>query len=602
MTSWQDLHRPSPEPVEKDPVQSSFWDAELSNAIRLRDPDVLEDVLDGLMWGLPAVVLTLADGTHIAGQVVKEEPLSDGRAVVISTVDPCPEIQDARGLLKFTLYSANFLLGGMFNRMGERWVELAVPCDLFSLARRDPECTAVPLGTATVHWARPLTGEEIRFPVTGFAATVVELESRLDRKLIPKENPFPMALTLHGRRISCHGEIDADGRQPAAPIMVHLTGTSPEDRAYLFRTAEAYRSPSLEPRSAAGRHELHELMDRSGYLKLRTGTEPLADWYIADWDERLSVDIVYRTRDGGLLGHVSVTRAYSHTWLGHQLATRRGHVEMTECRYALYIHFAMCPLALDGPDSMLLGYYDRSIKWHQIFFESFIQWMGDQAHAVIVPFDRFEEASSATPAEPPLAPDDAEVRDITRAELPAALALIRQELPELAADAFDIFPDRLVSRCLHEAYANCSMMRGRRVLVLLVGGELKGVALCEIGSRELSLFNVLNTVQLYFRRAADAPSPGAQLMLVERARAFYAKRAIRDPLIITPPGAFLAPREAGLMRAETMGCIVWSGRGLMEYQSFVKFHFGRWMEGQESGPPPSRLFQTEGYSQRFPAG
>src|SRR5690606_34300547 len=127
--------------------------------------------------------------------------------------------------------------------------------------------------------------------------------------------------------------------------------------------------------------------------------QPTAAWCRPDFAGDLSVDSVYRSADGVLLGHVSVTRAYSRTWLGHQLSTLKGHRESADCRVALYNHFASVPTIMDGRDDVyLLGYYDRSRRWHQLFFEGFVDWIRDESLVAVTPFDRFEPGELVAPA------------------------------------------------------------------------------------------------------------------------------------------------------------------------------------------------------------
>jgi hypothetical protein len=148
-------------------------------------------------------------------------------------------------------------------------------------------------------------------------------------------------------------------------------------------------------------------------------------------------------------------------------------------------------------------------------------------------------------------------------------------LPPLVAAALDIHPDRLQTEMLNADYEGTRYERGRQALVLRIGGELSGVALCETGSRELSIFNLFNMAQVFILPSASVP---AQLMLLGAVRAFYAARNELGPMIVAPPGTFDASREDGTVLAETMGMIVWSGRALRQYENFIKYQFGRQLE------------------------
>jgi hypothetical protein len=160
-------------------------------------------------------------------------------------------------------------------------------------------------------------------------------------------------------------------------------------------------------------------------------------------------------------------------------------------------------------------------------------------------------------------------------ELTQAVALIRAYLPPLVASALDIRAEGLVADALNQDYRTTRYERGRRALVLRVAGEVAGVALCEVGSRELSIFNLFNMAQLFV--LPNTPVD-AQLALLGAVRAFYAARGERNPMIVAPPGTLAASQEPGTVLAETMGMIVWSGRALRQYENFIKYQFGRQLE------------------------
>jgi hypothetical protein len=195
---------------------------------------------------------------------------------------------------------------------------------------------------------------------------------------------------------------------------------------------------------------------------------------------------------------------------------------------------------------------------------------------VIADLDRFERRDPTAPLpSPPDVPPGVEIGAPLAHELVVATALIRAQLPALVAETLDIHPERLVSPALHPRYATAPYTRARRVLVLRARGRLLGVALCELGSRELSLFNLFNMAFFFFAAGADAPSTAAQLALLAEVRALYARQHEHNPLIVAPPGVFDATAEEGTELVETMGLIAKSGRALRQYESFLDYHFGR---------------------------
>jgi hypothetical protein len=358
------------------------------------------------------------------------------------------------------------------------------------------------------------------------------------------------------------------------------------ERMDFVRIYRQVRFPQLTDRGAIEADDVIRLFEDSKYLVLRESCSgPTDAWCCPDFASALSEDAIYRAKDGTLLGHISVTRAYSRAWIGHQLATLKGHEESPSCRVALYGHCISAPVAVDGRDDVfLVSYYDRSKRWHRLFFEAFCDWVADDNLVAIVPFDRFEpirepESMADAAGEPIPAGASVEVRECEADELDAVESLIRAQLPDIACDAFDIDRDRLAVTHLHEEYARHHVERGRRVLVMLEDGQLKGAALLEHSNRHLSLFNLFNMGQVFFAPHADI-APWARAALVRKVREEYASRGVDDPLITAPPGTFPNPEQAGLRLEETMGCIIWSGEALRHYQAYLRYCFE--MIGDES--------------------
>lgn len=361
------------------------------------------------------------------------------------------------------------------------------------------------------------------------------------------------------------------------PECAHLMLTvSEEDHPELVRIYRILRFPQLAERGALDSEDVVDLFVRSRYLSLREtdSASPSEAWCCPDFAGGLSIDTVYVADDGAALGHVSVTRAYSKTWLGHQLATLKGHPESAMCRQALYRHFACAPLLSDGENCYLLGYFDRSLRWHRLFFESFVDWVGDERQSVVFGFDRFEPTPTNTFRLPPPHADPVEIRELYPEEASAAVELLRAQLPDLAMRAQDIDEKHLVINPLHPEYERLGVERARYALALVVDEELVGVALCETGSRHLSLFNLLNLGQVFISTEHEV-SRDARAMLLRAVRRFYKRLGVVDPVLVAPPGTFDYPSDAGLQCEETMGCIIWSGQSLLQYQSFISYCFAK---------------------------
>ncbi|MDD9939884.1 MAG: hypothetical protein OXU20_02360 [Myxococcales bacterium] len=315
---------------------------------------------------------------------------------------------------------------------------------------------------------------------------------------------------------------------------------------------------------------LHELLVASGYTRLKDDIAPSAIWLRAPWPNTLTHEAVYVARDQRALGHVTVTRAYSKTWLGHEIATLRNHPEAMACRRTLYQHFSVWPRLLDGDDAHLLGYYDRTRPWHQRMFEGFADRCGDQ-DCLVLPMERYALDRPSDASEDDQQGGLSAGASVARAGISDAewvAELVGKHWPGLVLRAFDIHPDRLTAECMHPAYRTAHLRRARDVLVLRVREQPVGAALCEWSDSRISLFNVLNMAQIFIESDADVPAE-ARNLLVQRVRAFYGDLGTPPPMLVCPPGTFGEAGLQGCRMVETMGCIVWSSEGLRQYESYV---------------------------------
>jgi hypothetical protein len=314
------------------------------------------------------------------------------------------------------------------------------------------------------------------------------------------------------------------------------------------------------------------LFEISRYLGLRDGCRPSPGWLGLDAD-RISRDLTYVASDGCPVGHVSITRAYRHGWLGHQIATLSDHEDSLDARRCLYLSFAMLPGLLDGAGAKLLGYYDRTRPWHQIFFEQFVRSVSSPEIAALNPLDRFERQPGPLVLDTEI-PPYIQIEEASGRDLAIAAELARRHTPTLLAEALDLRPAGLRSDCLHPAYEGTRWTRKRNVLLLRVRDKPAGVALCEVTTRDLSLFNIMNMAQFFM---ADRVEPIAQRIFQHRVRQFYAERAIIDPLVVAPAGTFDGGLDPEVRLAETMGCVVWSTEGLRAFENYARLRFA-WLQ------------------------
>lgn len=509
----------------------------------------------------PAVDLTLRDHTV--------------RGRLIGPQDDAPLIQLDGPLLgeelsctgRFSLYDVPFLFRGELRQTRAGW--LLEHAQLFTQDRRLTSRVAVPSNSARLGWATLENGEPrwVESEVANLTPAGALLDSSPPAPEPPRA-PFPAQLSVAGRSITCMAEV----RNQVTVSGSRFTGLrlhiSHEQRAVLNAYAKR-RFPRLVPRRTVEANQVTSLMRDSGYLRLREGEGPSNAWHRLNTPA--SKDVVYRAKDGQVIGHISASRVYRRTWMMHQLAAKTGHAESGLCRRTLYELVGSWPSLIDGEQAGVLAYFDRTSRWHGRFFEGFIPWLGDEALAVISFFDRFERSADAA-AHPPgqIANPAVEVGGLDPAHRVHATALVRAQLPTLTANQFDIHPDRLRTSRLAPGLA-----RAREVFILRVDGSVRGVALCETGNRHASLFNLMNAAQLYFCLGASAPSVDEQLALLATVRRFYADSGIDNPIVMSPAGTSKLGLAEDTILAEAMGCISVGGAGLRQWENFCKLHMGQ---------------------------
>jgi hypothetical protein len=221
----------------------------------------------------------------------------------------------------------------------------------------------------------------------------------------------------------------------------------------------------------------------------------------------------------------------------------------------LYLLFATVSTVYDGDEGSVVAYFDQELRWHKLFFKRFTEWTDDPTLATICSFDLFERDDPPEYFAPPVG---CEVREARDDELPATCTLTRAHLPQITADAFDVHPTSIRRTTTSREH------RGRQVLVLRQDGPLAGVALCDTGDPNVSLFNIVNMAQIYLRMGARTPSTDAQRALISAARAFYAARSPAGPMLVSPPGTLRGAAEPGTRLVEKMGCIVSDDFGLAD--------------------------------------
>lgn len=406
------------------------------------------------------------------------------------------------------------------------------------------------------------------------SAELLDLAGSGARILLPsgsslprRDSSFPVSIGLGDESVQCLAEVRNE-LETQRGIELGLALESSPDRDRLADLCARMFLPQVKMRRDVSGRAVCDLFEESGYLGLRAALRPRREWLELDADT-LSRDMVYLSRTGEAIGHVSITRAYRNTWLGHQIAMHPRHEEGLAARRNLYLGFASLPTLIDGLSTRLIGFFDRERPWHQVFFEHFARSVGSPDMVVVTPWDRYELREPV--AELTDTTSGVEIAEATPADLGLLTLVAREGLPPLVANALDLTPSSLVAPALHPAYHGHAIGRSRRVFVLRERHEVTAFALAELSDRSLSIFNMLNSA--HFFGVAGRASRSGRAALVAHVLGYYREHGIDYPTIIAPHGSFDAAAHPELTLEETMGCIVWSGPALRAYENYVQLRF-----------------------------
>jgi hypothetical protein len=455
---------------------------------------------------------------------------------------------------------------------------------IYTLDERRGTRVSLSRGQGTLRWARVVGGvpQVVQSSLLDLSPSGASIELKASDPELPIES-FVGELQFGSVKIPLLAQL----RRSVEAGEAGLAGLRLETGRGKRKLVDLYmlrRFPGLIPRADVSREKVAKLLGDSGYLKLREGEGPSAAWHRYRADH--SVDVVYQAQDGKALGHTSITRSYKRTWLMHQLATISGHPESGLCRRALYDFGSSAPTAFDGEQAYALAYFNRKLRWHQLFFEQFAQWLNDDALGTVCAFDRFERSSEvasgvrtvAASAQASQQGGSYSIEPLREEDLLPAVALIRSFISPLVADALDVHPEDLQSVALNE-----DPQRTRTAFVLRGEQGLLGVALCETGPSCASLFNIFNLAQFYICSGSARPSVDAQLALLGTVRRFYRDKGTDSPLIVAPPGSFAADQEPGTSLAESMGCVAISGIGLRQFENYCRLQMGQLYQRKTPG-------------------
>jgi hypothetical protein len=548
---------------------------DVAGRVALADPELLQHLLGSLRKQRAEGELRFASGrapASVASARVSEGPPALSLVVDASHILPDGSVSE----FHVNVFGAFFILRGTLRRGPLGDVRLQGPFALESVARRYVNRASVAERAVTVTYAHPLDpDEQVVARVADLAPLGVGIVMSRAALPFPPMGRTTMALDAKGLHVVLEADVThatTSGEDIRLGLSLHPR--SEDDALAIARYCQHVRFPKLVPRRETEGDALEHLLRESGYLSLREDSRPPPGWHDATADEHLSVDTVHREAHAAgdeLVGHLSLLRVYKNTWMYHQLATLGQTQASRECRKTLYLDVVNWVGVLGGTDGFSIAYFDRCKAWHQWLFASFVDWVGAPELVCMAPLDRMERETELTGTH--AMPPDFTTSPVTRDDASKATELISASMPPLMLRAMDLTADLVAENLICATrFADAGLERGRVPLALRRAGEIVGVALCEYGSRSLSLFNLVNVAQIYLQ--PDVPLE-AELALLEQVQAFYTARGIAHPIIVTPPGMLRAGAIAGLRVAETMGCIAMNADGLKQYANFLAFHLGR---------------------------
>ncbi|HEX4336869.1 MAG TPA: hypothetical protein VH062_13210 [Polyangiaceae bacterium] len=557
--------------TESLPIRSGIELPGMGDSVEVKDSAVRRTLLSRLGRARAAALVHSSRDAASLGSI-RTVTLDGPTPLLTVAVDDLDLEVNERVVLDVTLFGGSFSVRGVAARVESDQLTVDVTA-IYSVGRREHERVRLKERQATLEWRHPLD------PSCWVSTPVVDLSPRglgvvlsaVPRLLLPPPS-VPLLLRLGGVQIPIlaevrHTAVEADG---AVRVGLRIAAQIASDAAYLARACQAARFPMLVPRAQIASESVDDLLRSSGYLALRDRTDPAPGWHAPGANEQLTVDLVYQGNAGKPVAHGSYLRLYPNTWLFHQLATigfRRA-----SAAYPLYVQAAEWALALSDEQVYGLSYFDQGKSWHQTMLGEFQSWLGSDSLSSITSLDRLERLSTPVPQPPP-------TRALTREALPSEHAFVsclaRSFLPGLVADGLCITESTVSTQDLCSQHALAGLERQRTALVVEIDGRLEAAALCETGSRTLSLFNILNIAHVFVRTdSAPNRSREAQGALLRGVLEFYRARGVTDPLVATPHGSVWFPEDAGLTITESMGCWVASREGLKQWKNYIHFALG----------------------------
>lgn len=395
---------------------------------------------------------------------------------------------------------------------------------------------------------------------------------------LPRDALYPRGSALHSMSISLpQGAVVLKGTVTHAArgehhlrLGVEFNHDTEEALLLVAQFLVTQRWPTLESGASATFDELFDLFLRSGLVKvahieaLRPGMEEVRRTFslVSNIANTLFRSIVIRER-GRVVGHVSSVRVYQNTWYVQHLAAASGSPESS-----LHVNLGVADFfdQLRGLEYFKMAFYSDNNYTGRAFatfarrIESPTLSMTRQHIPLLIRVER-------TPPPPPL-PKGIDSFEAGRDDYKTLQHFMVQRTPSLMLKSDDLLAEHFGLAQLDEDFLKYSMHRRRRAWVLRDANGILAVALAELTSPGLSLFDYLNNIRILYAHSnpefskeriidhfiatilpffADRKAPAVRLFIEVNEMADYEKLGFAPARVVTE---WICHRRANRQLAE----------------------------------------------------
>jgi len=312
-------------------------------------------------------------------------------------------------------------------------------------------------------------------------------------------------------------------------VGVEFKNTNDEALLLIAQFLVTQRWPTLESGAQASFEELFDLFSRSGLLKpahieaLRPGMTEVKKTFalVSNIANTLFRSIVIREK-GRVVGHVSSVRVYQNTWYVQHLAAASGSPES-----ALHVNLGVADFfdQLRELEFFKMGFYSDN-NWTGRAFGTFAKRIEAPAVSMTRKYIPLLIRVDHTPPPEPL-PPGIECFEAGRGDFKQLQHFFVQNTPSLALKADDLLAENFDLHQLDADFGKYGLHRRRRCWVVTDQSGILAVALAELTSPGLSLFDYLNSIRISYAHANPAlPKERIIQLIISTLMPHFAERGV----------------------------------------------------------------------------